>query len=392
MRLNRGIVAGAVLLAALAACTQAPPAPPKPLRPSWEPVSLPPAPGAPGRALLRDAVTCGGRWFVVGGVLDAAGATRPAAWTSGDGRQWATVTLAPLRPGGYGELSVLYAAGCADGRLAAIGAKSGGAHGNPRVSSWYTAPNGALTEMTAAYVLYGGNDAVNVARIAGGPRGWGIAGNRKAGAAFWSSPDATDFALHEGVPELAADERGRTAAADVLAGDGGWLLVGSLTRPGRVDRDALGWTSPDGLTWSRVPGPATDGYEEFQRVTRVDGVPYAAGLRGDVFGAWRLVDGGWQDAGGFGATGGPVARVAGLAPADAGVLALVADELRFGLWLGSASGRWTGVELPGELPARGDAAAAVAAAGRRVVLLADDGVNSRVWIMDLAPDVTASSR
>ena len=37
----------------------------------------------------------------------------------------------------YGVRSVIFTADCRDGRLAAIGGRPGGAHGNPRVSSYH---------------------------------------------------------------------------------------------------------------------------------------------------------------------------------------------------------------------------------------------------------------
>ncbi|MBV1852388.1 hypothetical protein [Catellatospora tritici] len=388
--LARGTVAAvlAVLLtgAAMAGCTAGPAAPgpspqPSALSVSWQPVSLPVPQGKPGRLVLRDATVCAGRWVLVGAVADEDGGTRPAAWTAPDGRAWQPLVLRPKTF--YGEQDVLYSVGCAGDRVAVLGAKSGGAHGNPRVSSWYSAADGSLVEVTAYFELYGGNDAVNVARVRGGQRGFAIAGNRKAGAAVWLSPDATEFSLLEGAPELASDDRGRTVANDVAATDGGWLEVGALAPSGRIDRDPLAWTSADGRAWQRVPAPATQAYEEFQRVTVAGGVPVAVGLRGAVFGAWRLVDGAWQDAGGFDRTDGPTAWVASVAAAGPGVLAAVSDAVDYRLWLSPEPGRWVPVGLPAALTAKGDAAAGVAAAGGRAVLLADDGTAGRVWLADL---------
>ncbi|MDI1464796.1 hypothetical protein QEZ54_27875 [Catellatospora sp. KI3] len=378
----------AVLLAgaAMAGCTagSADPAPspqPSPLSVSWQPVSLPVPPGEPGRLMLRDATVCAGRWVLVGAVAEADGGTRPAAWTAPDGLAWQPLALRPKTF--YGEQDVLYSVGCAGDRVAVLGAKSGGAHGNPRVSSWYSAADGSLVEVTAYMEVYGGNDAVNVARVRGGQLGFAIAGNRKSGAAVWLSPDATEFTLVDGVPGLASDDGGRTVANDVAATADGWLEVGALAPAGRIDRDPMAWTSADGRSWRRVPAPATTAYEEFGRVVVAGGVPVAVGLRGDVFGAWRLVGGAWQDGGGFGRTDGPTAWVAGLAAAGPGVLAAVSDAVEYRLWLSPEPGRWVPVALPGALAAKGEAAAGVAAAGRRVLLLADDGAAGRVWLAEL---------
>lgn len=88
--------------------------------------------------MLRDAASCDGRWFVVGAVADASGGTRPAAWFSADGSAWV-----PLRVEArtfYGRQNVLSSVACRGGRMAALGAKTGGAHGNPRTSTWRELP------------------------------------------------------------------------------------------------------------------------------------------------------------------------------------------------------------------------------------------------------------
>ncbi|GAA1399217.1 hypothetical protein [Catellatospora coxensis] len=383
---GRGFVALTLLVALLGGCTPAGTSPPPEvvLRPQWRELALPMPPGPAGRLVLRDATVCGGRWYVTGALADADGMTRPVAWTSPDGERWRSLEF--LGTTHYGLRAVIYALGCRGDRIAMLGARSGGAHGNPRVTQWYGGPDGPMHEVIAGFQLYGGPDAVNVARLAGGPRGWAIAGNRLAGAAVWLSPDAAEFGLREGVPELAGDARGETMAYDVTPVPDGWLMVGALSPADRIDRDALAWLSPDGERWSRVPAPASPEYEEFDRVAVVAGTPYAVGLRGARFGAWRLVDGGWADAGVFGSTRpGPVAWVAELAVTDGGLLAAVSDGEMYRLWLMSPEQGWVGVATPAPLSAAGVSAAGVAGAGRRVLALGDDGSGAHVWIMDLPP-------
>src|SRR5690349_18264192 len=166
---------------------------------AWRELSLP----GPGTRLLRDAVSCGGHWYVVGGHAGTDGETSPAVWDSTDGRAWRSLILTPLAESYYGPRSVLYAVACANGRIAAIGSRSGGVHGNPRVSTWYQRPDGSLAEAAATFETYGGNTAVDVGRIAGGPSGFLIAGNRTGGAAAWLSADGTAFRLFENAPGLA---------------------------------------------------------------------------------------------------------------------------------------------------------------------------------------------
>ncbi|MFC8906787.1 hypothetical protein, partial [Micromonospora sp. NPDC057140] len=289
------MVAGlAVLLAGCRSPERAAPAPAL-LRPDWRALTLPTPPGGPGRLLLRDAAACSGRWFVVGAVADAAGVTRPAAWSSlvpvvppsatvaaqgGDGFVWSPLRLTPRTA--YGAENVLTAVGCRDGRLAAVGAKSGGVHGNPRISTWRQLADGSVVEVPAEFEVFGGPDAVNVGRLAGGPAGWVIAGNRGTGAAAWSSADAGEFRLVSGVPELASGAAGRTWAADVTAAASGWVMVGSVRAPGRPGGDPAVWISPDGVDWRRQVLTAGDAPGDLQRVVRAGERLVAVGRRGDA--------------------------------------------------------------------------------------------------------------
>ncbi|GAB3940705.1 hypothetical protein GCM10027614_24810 [Micromonospora vulcania] len=159
---------------------------PPALRPQWQSLTLPAPPGGAGRLLLRDATACAGRWFLTGGVADASGGTRPAAWTSVDGTTWTVVPV--LADSFYGRQNVLSSVACREGKAAVIGAKVGGAHGYPRVSTWRQRADGALVEVQASFETYGGPKAVNVSELAAGPSGWLIVGNRTAGAASWVSP------------------------------------------------------------------------------------------------------------------------------------------------------------------------------------------------------------
>ncbi|MEK8110046.1 hypothetical protein NKG94_48215 [Micromonospora sp. M12] len=139
--------------------------PPDPVRPPWRwrLCRCPGFTGSPHRARcdrLRGSVVFGWR----GGC--AGRRHRPAAWRSTDGRGWVPL---PLRPKSYyGERAILYAVGCHEGRIAVIGARSGGAHGNPRVRTWRQDTDGGLSEVAAEFELYGGPDAVSASRIAGG--------------------------------------------------------------------------------------------------------------------------------------------------------------------------------------------------------------------------------
>ncbi|MGK5672594.1 hypothetical protein ACSNOB_07100 [Micromonospora sp. URMC 106] len=384
MRIRRLVAVLGVLAVLSAGCDRAPAEPAdEPLRPQWQALSLPAPPGAAGRPLLRDAVACDGRWYVVGGLADAAGETRPAAWSSADGASWSALPVAASSF--YGRQHVLYAAACRGDRLAALGAKNGGVHGNPRTGTWALEPGGALREVPAPFELYAGPRAVSVARLAAGPAGWLIAGARVDGAAVWTSADGGRFTIREGVPELAGDGRGRTVAYDAVAVPSGWWVVGAVLPPGATALAPLAWSSADGRAWRRVALPVPDGRGQAQRVASVgDGGLVAVGPVRDGFAAWRLAGGEWRRVGGFGGPGPGVSSVDGLVAAGRGLVAVTGDGGGHGLWYSVDSGdSWRTMAMPGAVPDGGNSAVSVAARGDRILLVADDGQESRAWWVGL---------
>ncbi|MFY1631738.1 hypothetical protein ACN27F_00430 [Solwaraspora sp. WMMB335] len=382
------VLAGALLAAG---CQSAPADDPvQPQRASWQSVSIPGRADGAARPAVRDLTWCAGHWYAVGADISAAGETSPAAWHSRDGVDWQRIATAPRSH--YGRLNILDAAACRDGRLAAVGAMAGGAHGNPRTSSWWQRPDGTLAEVAAGFELYGGPAAVSVGRIAAGPAGWLIVGNRISGAAVWISTDAAGFEIIEAEPALASDEQGRTWAYDAVADADadGWLAAGTLTRPGRIDRDPVLWRSSDGRTWRRIPLAAGPDNEETQRLALAGSVPIAVGVRGDVFGAWRGDDVGrggrddadhWPATGTFGSTVGTgVPLVRSLAASGDLVVAVTTTGAEHQLWCSTDMTRsWRRLAAPASLPAGADRAAVVAAGDGQVLLLADDGTGVRGW-------------
>lgn len=376
---RRTVALAAALSVPLAGgCWPAAPGSVAPLRLSWQQVSLPVPAGPPGRIMVRDLVGCAGRWFVVGAVAGSDGSTRPAAWSSTDAHTW--TALETVATSYHGGQNVLSAAGCRDGRVAAVGAHAGGAHGNLRVSTW-TQVGGRLTEVAAPFERYGGPEAVNVGRVAGGPAGWLIVGNRSGGAAVWVSPDSATFELIDEAPQLMSDERGRTLAFDVAATATGWLVVGSVRHGGRTE--PVAWSSADGRRWRRVVVPAAGGYGELRRVTRVGATAVAVGLRGGGFGVWSDGGHGWVPVGRFGVVGDRgLPGVLGLTAIGDQIVAAVSTGATAELWISGDRGRsWR--ELAGPPVAMvtdGDAALAVADAGGRILVAVDDGERAGLWL------------
>jgi hypothetical protein len=326
-----------------------------------------PTPGGPaGQVVVRDAAGCGDRWYAVGGVLGPGDATRPAAWDSADGRTWRSVRFVPLPGSYYGPQNLIYSVACADGRVAMVGARPGGAHGNPRVSTWRLRPDGSMAEVGASFETYGGGSAVNVAHVAAGPDGFLITGNRTSGAAIWLSPDGAAFRLVEDAPGLADDAAHRTVARDAVEGaDGQWVVVGGSAPKKSADQLPAVWLTRDGRRFTRPSIPAPAGYNELQRVVRLGGDIVAVGPRGSGLGAWRVHAGTWTQEGTF-----PGTSVDSVAVAHGSLV--VAAGAR--LWRSVDGGQsWR------PLPAPAGAAAPMAVAGGPdAVLLAAGG---RVWTL-----------
>lgn len=394
---RRRPVRAAVLALALlvTGCTGSPPpspaATPVGSGPAWVAVDLP-ASGS-GRPVVRDVAACPGRWYAAGGYATGDGGTRPGLWTSVDARTWTAVPVAPVSV--YGPTQLLTSVACDGDATVAVGSTSGGVHGNARVSTWAAPPGGALTEQAAPFELFGGPDAIGVGRLATtrpGAPGFLIVGawrdaNGQAGAAVWvSGAEGSGFRLVNADPELESDARGPTEAHDGLAGPGGFTVVGSVGTPGSrvAARDPAVWTSTDGLTWRRSPVPAAAENEEPERLLADRGGELAVGVRGDGFGAWRgsATGEGWRVAGRFGSFAGTgLPMVTGLAAGPAGdAYAVVGDGDRYRLWSSTDGTSWTQREPPAVVPVGDQRTVVVAGGGGRLLIAAEDGVSSRLWV------------
>jgi hypothetical protein len=369
------------------------------VRLSWHEVKLPPAGGRP---VARDLLRCGGKWYLVGAVTAGSG-FHPAAWSSVDGRAWSSVPLAPISY--YGPHHVLYAAGCRAGRLAALGAAPGGAHGNPRTASWYQRPDGTLAEVRAAFELYGGPDAISVARLAGTPGagsgGWLIAGSwaassgRAGAAAWWSSAtDPPNFQRTTDDPALASATNEQTSAVDVVATPTGYVMVGSDLRFGSgtgkgTTTVPIAWSSPDGQHWTRDRIDTGKDGGTLERITRAGTTVYAIGRRGNGIGIWRrAIDGdGWASVGGIRADPGEsTAPVESLTADGHAMAATMVDGGTVGLWLagattaGSATSGWARVGLPTTVSSGDDHRLLVSGADGRLLLAGDSGSGAELWL------------
>ena len=322
----------------------------------------------------------------------------PALWRTADGRSWQR--LDPVPTSVYGFVSELTTvAAKPDGAVAAIGQAVGGAHGNPRVGSWYLDGN-LLREVTAPVELYGGPRQGSVNEMAAGPTGFVVVGtrtdrNERTGAAAWVSPDAHDeFTIADADPALESADGETVRALGVAGRANGFLAVGDrfVSGTGRVDADGLFWTSPDGRHWTRVTMADADilagpGSEEPQLATAwrsgwaVAGTDSTGGATRVV--VWTSTDGtSWQrtDVGALGTNPDSLSAATSLDVAGDGTLVVGA---RLGTRLAvatSSDGRtWKALALPADMPAGDHAVVLAAPAGDRLVLAATGDSSTKVW-------------
>lgn len=372
-------------LLAVTACTSSSDEGPDPepvLEVAWEELTLPFPPGPEGRIAVRDATYCDGRWYVVGGVFPPVGDSRPAGWTSADGSTWEPLAFDPI--GYWAERAVLSSVACRDGEVAMVGAKSGGAHGNPRVTTWHRRTDGVYVDVVAPSELYGGPRATNVGRLAAGPDGWMISGNRSGGPAVWLSEDASEFRIVEDRPPLADDEGYDALATDHVWDGNDWTVVGGSVIPGRLLRAPMAWASPDGESWERLEVPTVDGFATLDRVIRLDDGVLAAGVRGDSFGVW-LRDDQWSMGESFGAVdpdAGAAAFVHGLTTLGDDVFVSVSDGTTYHLWRGRQGESWMQVGIPIEPRAAGEQVLNVVSNESELLLIADDAERGRIFRLE----------
>jgi hypothetical protein len=312
---------------------------------------------------------------VVGATSEANGRTRPAVWTSPDARTWRSERLRPGRDY-YTSREILGSVACSHGRLALLGAKSGGAHGMPRTATWRQEPDGSLTAVRAPYLLFGGTESVAVTRLGGGPSGYLIAGSRTSGAAVWHSATGAAFRLYDGVPGLASTSQERTQALDSLPLRHRWLVAGDVVDAGGRLRGAV-WSGDRDRPWIRSDLPGATALSTAERLVDTAPGPDVVGLLDDGFGLWELRGGAWTLDERFGEIdpdGTGAAYVSGLAAPAGRVAAAYSDGTRFRLWVTDD------VPMPTRVTVDGDRTATLAAHGRRLLLLTDDDHAGRAWL------------
>jgi len=366
---------------------------------SWQPAS----PGALGPGLVRivDAAPGPGGLLAVGSVTTN-GNRVPAAWSTTDGTTWSKLATEPKSPYGF-ESELTTVAVDADGKAAAIGQAVGGAHGNPRVGSWYL-DGTTLREVVADVELYGGPRQGSVNEMAAGPAGFVVVGTRtdrndRTGAASWTSPDAHDaFAIHDADPALESAANETVRAFAVAASPTGYLAAGDrfVSGLGRLDSDAVFWTSTDGRTWTRVGdktlgGPASDTPQlavAWRNGWAVAGSS-TTGARTSVV-VWTSPDGrSWRrtTVTALGTDADPLSAVTSLNVVDGGLVVGARLGTRLAVATSADGQSWRALTLPPTTPSGEHALVVAAPAGPDLVLAATTDDGTVLWSTPAPPSM-----
>jgi hypothetical protein len=252
-----------LLVTGIGGCTSTRSEPqPSPAQLGWQQLASPDP-----RAIVHTVVACEGSWFA-GGAVQLGGDPsvppneqqdalyRPALWRWRDGA-WSELKNQPRSY--YGERAILRSVACKDGRLAAVGAASGGAHGNPRVTTWLGPVNGPLVQNADQdFELFGGPSAISVGDITAFRAGFAITGNWLNGKqlpspAVWLSDNGTSWRRLPDLPELTSTAQ-LARWANAITSDGARLLVAGQERDGtRILPFVV--ASDDGDKWQRISVP-----------------------------------------------------------------------------------------------------------------------------------------
>ncbi|MFQ5967864.1 MAG: hypothetical protein ACE5MI_09665 [Acidimicrobiia bacterium] len=202
------------------------------------------------RSQRMTSVTVGGPGLVAVGWDRSGGDQDAAVWTSPDGIAWFRIPHDEAALGGEGSQRLASVTSGGPG-LVAVGSDRSG--GDVDAAVW-TSPVGIVwSRVPHSEAVFGGEDSQDMRGVtAGGEELVAVGSDRSGGdqdAAVWTSPDGITWSR---VPhdEAVFGGEGFEFIVSVTSGGPGLVAVG---RDGLGDADAAVWTSPDGLTWSRVP-------------------------------------------------------------------------------------------------------------------------------------------
>jgi hypothetical protein len=254
--------------------------------------------GGPGRQGINE-VVAGGPGLVAVGVDETPDGddADAAVWTSPDGITWTRVTHDEAVFGGDHYQTML--AACSwEGGLVAVGAD--GPYDDHDAAVWLSVDGITWVRLPHDENIFGGDDHQEMSAVA--PWGEGLIAVGWDGslydeaAAVWTTPDGISWSR---VPhdEAVFGGYGNQLMNSVAAGESGLVAVGQDYIVAAV------WTSSDGIAWSRIPFPAVDTADASQSVMfSVEHTPagfVAVGGVADLVtsaAAWTSLDGStWVD-------------------------------------------------------------------------------------------------
>ena len=209
--------------------------------------------GASGQ--LISGVVVGGPGLVAVGYDFSGGDYDAAVWTSPDGDVWTRVPHDESVFGGRVNQKMNGVVVGGPG-LVAVGQDDSG--GDRDAAVWTSSDGVVWTRVPDDVSVFGGPDSQEILGVVVGGPGLVAVGQDDSGgdqdAAVWTSPDGvtwTRVSHDESVFGGTNDQ----AMVDVAAGGPGLVAVGYDFSGG--DRDAAVWTSSDGVVWTRVPDDAS---------------------------------------------------------------------------------------------------------------------------------------
>lgn len=205
--------------------------------------------GGPDLQYMYDVVQGPGNAVIVG--ASGPSADQDAAVWTGGGTIWKRAKDAPAVFGGTGN-QVMYSVAAAGPGLVAVGTDDSG--GDLDAAVWTSAYGSTWTRVPHVEAVFGGAHRQWMKGVtAGGPGvvavGMDESIDGSSDAAVWTSVNGTSWTQ---VPHSeAVFGGGNVSMYGVVAGGPGLVAVGHEITNG--DSDAAVWTSVDGLTWTRVP-------------------------------------------------------------------------------------------------------------------------------------------
>lgn len=216
--------------------------------------------GGEGRKIMVGVAEGGPGLVAVGAV--STNESDAAVWVSEDGIGWSQVDD-PAALAGVGDQAMRAVMAGGPG-LVAVGDAESGTGSDAAV--WTSEDGTKWSRVFNEQVLGGERDQVMWHVAAGGP-GLVAVGGEGFDAAVWTSSDGTTWSRlpHD---EVAFGSEGRVVMRSVVAAGPGLVAVGAEEIG--LNSVAAVWTSPDGLTWSRVPhDEAVFGGDGFQAMFAV---------------------------------------------------------------------------------------------------------------------------